>query len=263
VPDKQSGTRRSIGGFAPLPLGLRISPEISLGQGTPFRIPAAETAPLQKNLIFFEMSAPKNFRKGEPNRVNQPKLHMNLVVDAPLSKTPDFSSPFMLFSAPSELENSGKQPTSRISREAMDAFLNAKSDNARSAHFSAPAPEPPAAMPEKGLALGVLKQAAHDLRRFSSATRGVRRELYVDAYDWITANDFSWQYSFVNICKVLNVCPEVVRTELFADASLSWFDYWTKRAGRVSAKLRASFVRVFANCPNTEGAEASQLASSI
>ena len=118
-------------------------------------------------------------------------------------------------------------------------------------------------MPEKGLALGVLKQAAHDLRRFSGATRGVKRELYVDAYDWINANDFSWQYSFVNVCKVLNVCPEVVRTELFADASLSWFDYWTKRAGSVSAKLRASFVRVFANCPNPDAVEGSPSASHI
>jgi hypothetical protein len=187
---------------------------------------------------------------------------MNLLVEDPLGKT-GFSGPFALFPKSPELANSAKQPTSRISREAMDAFLNAKSDKARSAHFSVPTPEPAAAMPEKGLALGVLKQAAHDLRRFSGATRGVRRELYVDAYDWVIANDFSWQYSFVNVCRVLNVCPEVVRTELFADASLSWFDYWTKRAGHVSAKLRASFVRVFANCPNPDGAEGSPLTSCI
>jgi hypothetical protein len=208
------------------------------------------------------MSARRIFRKEEPNRVNQPKIDMNLLVEDPLSKT-GFSGPFVLFPNSPEVENSDKQPTSRISRQAMDAFLNAKSDNGRSAHFSGPAPESPAALPEKGLALGVLKQAAHDLRRFSGAIRGVRRELYVDAYDWVTANDFSWQYSFVNVCKVLNVCPEVVRTELFADASLSWFDYWTKRAGNVSAKLRASFVRVFANCPNSESAEGSSLASHI
>jgi hypothetical protein len=188
---------------------------------------------------------------------------MNLLADDPLSKTRDFGGQFMLFPAPFELETGERQPTARISRKAMDAFLNAKSDNARSAHFSTPVFQPPVVMAETGLALGVLKQAAHDLRRFRSATRGVRRELYVDAYDWVTANNFSWPYSFVNVCKVLNVCPEVVRTELLADASLSWFDYWTKRAGNVSAKLRASFVRVFANCPNPDGAESGQLASSI
>jgi hypothetical protein len=219
----------------------------------------------EKNLKFFEMSARRIFRKGEVNRVNQPKIHihMHLVIDDPLSKTGDFSSSLIPFPVPSELEKGGKQQTSRISHEAMDAFLNAKSDNARSAHFSAPASESPAAKPEKGLALGVLKQAAHDLRRFRGATRGVRRELYLDACDWITANDYSWPYSFVNICKLLDVCPEIVRAELFAEASLSWFDYWTRRAGRASRKLRASFVRVFANCPNQDGAERSPLATCI
>jgi hypothetical protein len=180
---------------------------------------------------------------------------MNLLVEDPLSKT-GFSGPFVLFPNSPEVENSGKRPTSRISREAIDAFLNAKSDNARSGHFFVPAPELPAAVPEKELALGVLKQAAHDLRRFRSATRGVRRELYVDAYDWVTADDFSWPYSFVNVCKTLNVCQEVVRTELFADASLSWFDYWAKRAGQVSQRLQSSFVRIFAGCSSREHAEA-------
>jgi hypothetical protein len=109
----------------------------------------------------------------------------------------------------------------------------------------------------------VLKQAAHDLRRFRAATTGVKRDLYVDAYSWITANDFSWPYSFVNVCKLLDVCPEVIRTELLADASLGWLDYWTKRAGRVSRELRASFVRVFAGCRNPKAAEPSELASCI
>jgi hypothetical protein len=187
---------------------------------------------------------------------------MNLVVDAPLDKTRDFSGPF-LFPAPAEVENNPEQGTSRISREAMDAFLNAKTDNAHSGHFSVLPVEPPKAEPEKDLALGVLKQAAHDLRRFRSATRGVRRELYVDAHDWVTSNDFSWPYSFVNVCKLLDVCPEVVRTELFADASLSWFDYWAKRAGQISLRLQSSFVRIFAGCPKSEGTDVNPLASSI
>ncbi|HEY7002318.1 MAG TPA: hypothetical protein VH330_11315 [Candidatus Udaeobacter sp.] len=180
---------------------------------------------------------------------------MNLLVEDPLSKT-GYTGPFLLFPTGAEVENNGKQPTSRISRESLDAFLNAKSDNARSGHFSVSAPQPSAVAPEKELALGVLKQAAHDLRRFRSASRGVRRELYADAHDWVTANDFSWPYSFENVCKTLNVCPEIVRTELFADASLSWFDYWGKRAGQLSQRLQSSFVRIFAGCSNSERAEA-------
>jgi len=187
---------------------------------------------------------------------------MNLVVEDPLSKN-GFSGPFVLFPTSSELENGAEQPTSRLTRDQMDAFLDAKSDNAHNGHFFVPPLEQPAATPEKDLALGVLRQAARDLRRFRSATRGVRRELYLDACDWVTANDFSWPYSFVNVCKLLGVCPEVVRTELFADASLSWFDYWAKRAGEVSQRLQSSFVRIFAGCPNPEGADAKPLASSI
>jgi len=109
----------------------------------------------------------------------------------------------------------------------------------------------------------VLKQAALDLRRFRAATKGVKRELYLDAYGWITANDFSWPYSFVNVCKLLEISPEVVRAEIFADASLGLLDYWTRRAGRLSGKLRSSFVRAFASSRSPEAAEADQLAPSI
>jgi hypothetical protein len=109
----------------------------------------------------------------------------------------------------------------------------------------------------------VLKQAARDLRRFRAATKGLKRDLYLDAYSWITANDFSWPYSFVNVCKLLDVSPDVIRAEVLDDASLGWRDFWTARASRLSGKLRTSFVHVFASCRNLEGAEASHLPSCI
>jgi hypothetical protein len=176
--------------------------------------------------------------------VNQSKthIHMNLRADDPLSKTRYPGGQFVLFPVHSGLENGAKQPTSRISR-------------VHSGHFSVPSAEPPGPTPEKDLALGVLKQAARDLRRFHSATNGVKQELYLDAYSWVTANDFLWSYSFVNVCKLLNVCPEVVRAEIFADASLSWLDYWTKRAGYVSQRVRASFTRAFGGRNHPEGSE--------
>jgi hypothetical protein len=206
------------------------------------------------------MSAFKILRKKKPIKSTVDN-DMNILTDDRISGTRDFTNEFVLFPARTGRENRGEEPASRISREQLDAFSNAESDNARSAHFFIPPAEPPAATPEKGLAAGVLKQTAHDLRRFQAATKGVKRELYLDAYSWITANDVSWPYSFVNVCKLLDVCPEVIRMELLADASLGWFDYWKRRGGRASRRLRASFVRVFARCRNPEGAEASQLAS--
>jgi hypothetical protein len=183
---------------------------------------------------------------------------MNLLVEDPLNKN-GFSGPFVLLPSSHEVENREEEPAPRLTPDQMEAFLN-PSVNASSGHFFVLPPEPAGPAPEKDLALGVLKQAANDLRRFRSATKGVKRELYLDACDWVTGTDFSWPYSFVNVCKLLNVCPEIVRAELFADASLSWFDYWAKRAGQVSQRLRSSFVRIFAGCSNTERADAASLA---
>lgn len=94
--------------------------------------------------------------------------------------------------------------------------------------------------PEENLAVGVLRQAVHDLRRFRNAKGRLQRELYRDAYRWITASDFSWPYSFVNICKLLDVPPEMMRAELLADTSLSWLAYWCKAGARLGRVVRAS-----------------------
>jgi len=89
----------------------------------------------------------------------------------------------------------------------------------------------------KDLAAEVLKQAAADLRRFHGATSAVEREFYLDAYRWLTADDSSWPFSFLNVCHLLNLAPETVREELVGDMSLGAFSFWTRRCGRAASKL--------------------------
>jgi len=125
------------------------------------------------------------------------------------------------------------------------AFPEVDSDTAFGLQLLTLSPESPAAAPEEALAIGVFNQAAHDLRRFHSAINGMERELYLDAYSWITANDFSWPYSFVNVCALLHACPDIMRAELLADASLGWFGHWIRLGERLSRLLHASFIRVF------------------
>jgi hypothetical protein len=186
----------------------------------------------------------------------------NLVLDKSITETPEFTGQFMVF--PNSFESEGAQKTlSRMSREQLAAFLNAESSNAQSAHFVTPPAEPTPPTPEKGLAVGVLKQAAYDLRRYRTSTKPADRELYLDAHSWVTAYDSSWPYSFMNVCKLLGLCPEVVRAELLADASLGPFHYWIRRAGRLSRKLGASVVRVLEGCRNPEAVESKQLAAPI
>jgi hypothetical protein len=193
----------------------------------------------------------------------KPTIDMrNLVADNRITGTGNFTNQFVVPAGLGSVER-GHNPPSRLSREQLAAFLNAESVNARDAHFSVAPAEPPPPTPEKGLAVGVLKQAAYDLRRFRTATKTADRELYLDAHSWITAHDFSWPYSFMNVCKLLDLCPEVVRVELLADAALGPFHYWIRRAGRFSRKFGASVVRVFESCRNPEAVEGNQLAPSI
>jgi hypothetical protein len=188
---------------------------------------------------------------------------MNLVLDKSITETPEFTGQFMVFPNSFGSEPVAQKPLSRMSREQLAAFLNAESGNAQSAHFVTPPAEPIPPTPEKGLAVGVLKQAAYDLRRYRTATKAADREVYLDAHSWITAYDSSWPYSFMNVCKLLDLCPEMVRAELLADASLGPFHYWIRRAGRLSRKLSASVVRVFESRQNPEIVESNQLAASI
>src|ERR1700720_3273925 len=92
---------------------------------------------------------------------------------------------------------------------------------------------------QKDLAAGVLKQAAQDLRRFHGATSAVERELYLDAFSWITVDDSSWPFSFLNVCQLLNLTPDIVRQELVADASAGFFAYWGQRCARVTRSFQS------------------------
>jgi hypothetical protein len=103
---------------------------------------------------------------------------------------------------------------------------------------------------QRELAAGVLKQAAQDLRRFRGATIKLERELYLDAYRWLTVDERSSPFSFLNICELLNLAPENVRQELIGDLSLGAFSYWTRRCGRAARRLRISFSQFFVSKRN-------------
>ncbi len=94
-----------------------------------------------------------------------------------------------------------------------------------------------APIPEVALAKGVLVQAKRDLRRFAAAHHGIGREMYADAYSWVMANDFSWPYSFQNVCKALGLSPESLRAELVSEIQIGWFS----RSRRIAESISFSW----------------------
>jgi hypothetical protein len=107
-------------------------------------------------------------------------------------------------------------------------------------------PEDPISETSQGqLAAGVLKQAAEDLRRFHGATSAIERELYLDAYRWVISDDCSWPFSFLNICQLLSLAPEILRHDLLDDASLGLFGYLSRRCAQGARSLQRFSNRVF------------------
>ena len=96
------------------------------------------------------------------------------------------------------------------------------------------------------LAAGVLKQTAQDLRRFHGANSTVERKLYFDAYSWVVSDDYSWLFSFPNVCRVLNRAPEELRQELVGDLSFGPFRQWVRRCSREVCRFSDSLAQSFA-----------------
>ncbi len=107
----------------------------------------------------------------------------------------------------------------------------------------------------KDLAAGILKQAGLDMRRFHGATSAVEREFYLDAYRWVTSDDCSWPFSFLNVCQVLNLAPEAVREEVLGDLSLGAFGYWSRRCGRAARRFKIFLSSIFTTERSTTAAE--------
>ena len=107
----------------------------------------------------------------------------------------------------------------------------------------------------KELAAGILKQAALDLRRFHGANSAVEREFYLDAYRWVTSDDCSWPFSFLNVCQTLKLAPGTVREEVLGDLSLGAFGYWTRRCGRAARKFQIFLSNIFTNERTANAAE--------
>jgi hypothetical protein len=107
----------------------------------------------------------------------------------------------------------------------------------------------------KDLAAGILKQAGLDLRRFHGGTSAIEREFYLDAHRWVTSDDCSWPFSFLNVCQLLNLAPETVREEVLGDLSLGPLGYWSRRCGRAARRFQIFLSNIFTNERNANAAE--------
>lgn len=68
--------------------------------------------------------------------------------------------------------------------------------------------------PEYGLVLAMLQDAIECFKKHRYATDENGRALYADARDWILSEDRQWPFSFENVCGILKLDVDYVRTGL-------------------------------------------------
>ena len=98
--------------------------------------------------------------------------------------------------------------------------------------------------PQYDLAVSILNQARRDLRRFTGVTQATKRELYLNAYDWVVSDSRRWPFSFRNVCEMLSLSPEDVREEMFRAASSEGFQSWNRRFGSALRQFHISLRQV-------------------
>jgi hypothetical protein len=89
----------------------------------------------------------------------------------------------------------------------------------------------PLAGPEYLLAAAVLEDAINCFQKHCEARDPKARRLFDDAAEWIGSDDREWPFSYVNICELLDLHPDYVRSGL-----LSWRA--SRQDGRAPARRR-------------------------
>ncbi|MFZ1218905.1 MAG: hypothetical protein WAO00_06395 [Chthoniobacterales bacterium] len=105
------------------------------------------------------------------------------------------------------------------------------------------------------LAAGILGQARRDLRRFHGATRATERELYLDAYSWVISENSRWPFSFLNVCRLLDLAPDELRRDLLSDVTLGVCQYWSRRFGTALRQYHLSLRQALLRQGRLAGAE--------
>jgi hypothetical protein len=68
--------------------------------------------------------------------------------------------------------------------------------------------------PECQLLWAVLENGVEEYRKYATSTSRRGKRLFREAEAWIMQNDPTWLFSFVNICHILEIDPDYLRTVL-------------------------------------------------
>ena len=68
--------------------------------------------------------------------------------------------------------------------------------------------------PEKALLLAVLEDAVHCYRKYATARDRIGKEYFREAEEWIMGGGDGWIFAFENVCDLLGLDPQYIRSGL-------------------------------------------------
>jgi hypothetical protein len=69
-------------------------------------------------------------------------------------------------------------------------------------------------MGEYGLVEAVLREAIREYQKFAGQQTRRGSRLFREVHEWFLADDRDWDFSFINVCQILNLEPTYIRTGL-------------------------------------------------
>lgn len=69
-------------------------------------------------------------------------------------------------------------------------------------------------MGEYGLVEAVLREAIREYQKFAGQQTRRGSRLFHEVHEWFLADDPDWDFSFINVCQILNLEPTYIRTGL-------------------------------------------------
>lgn len=67
---------------------------------------------------------------------------------------------------------------------------------------------------EYALVEAVLRAAIHEYQKFAGHRTRREARLFREVHQWFLADDGAWDFSFINVCEILDIEPSCIRTGL-------------------------------------------------
>lgn len=110
---------------------------------------------------------------------------------------------------------------------------------------------PQEVIPEYGLVQAILREAIHEYQKFAGKRGRRGSRLFREVHQWFSENDARWDFSFINVCQILDLEPAYIRAglKLWSDRNVGATVNLIVEKPKIRRRSRKNLVPVGADIP--------------